>query len=127
MSRAITPIQASGPYRRLLAEKQADLLAELKSRREDINEFREPVPEEDRPPLAQEFSIAQELSAIESSELSRVNAAQERLRTGTFGICERCGSSIPAARLRAIPWAEHCRKCESKGPGDEDAAIGRLH
>jgi DnaK suppressor protein len=127
MSQSITHIQVPGPYRRLLVEKQTELLAELKSRREDLDELREPVPEEDQSAVAQESSIAQQLSAIESIELSRVNAALNRLRTGTYGVCERCGSSIPAARLKAIPWAEHCRKCESRSLGEEVAALAITH
>jgi DnaK suppressor protein len=127
MSQSSTPIPGTGGYRRLLVKKQAELLAELRSRREDIDELREAVPEQDRPLMAQERSIAQELSTIELSELSCVNAALERLRTGTYGICERCGSSIPAARLKAIPWAEHCRKCESRSPGEQVEALGRAH
>jgi RNA polymerase-binding transcription factor DksA len=82
MSQSSTPIQGTGGYRRLLVKQQAERLAELRSRREDIDELREAVPEQDRPIVAQEHSIAQELSAIESSELSCVNAALERLRTG---------------------------------------------
>jgi RNA polymerase-binding transcription factor DksA len=127
MSQSITPIKASGPYRRLLVEKQAELLAELKSRREDVAELLEPVPEEDQPAVAQESSISEQLSAIESIELSRVNAALKRLRTEAYGICERCGSSIPAARLMAIPWAEHCRRCEAQMPEEHVATIGRAH
>jgi DnaK suppressor protein len=119
--------QASRLCLRLLVAKQAELLAELRSRREDIDELREPVPEEDQPAVAQESLITERLSVIESSELSRVNAALEKLRTGTYGNCNRCGSSIPEARLKAIPWAEHCRRCEARSPQEQAEAVGGSH
>ena len=41
-------------------------------------------------------------------------AAQARLETGTFGICEGCGRSVPLARLRAMPAARTCVACEAR-------------
>ena len=41
---------------------------------------------------------------VEEAELSEVDAALERIRRGTYGICEITGRQISAARLRAIPW-----------------------
>ena len=41
-------------------------------------------------------------------ELREVEAAQERLRQGTYGTCEECGEAIPYARLKAYPAARLC-------------------
>jgi DnaK suppressor protein len=38
-------------------------------------------------------------------------AALDRIDQGTFGECEACGESIPAARLEAIPYARCCVHC----------------
>jgi YteA family regulatory protein len=46
------------------------------------------------------------------AQLQRVEAAQERLRDGSYGTCQRCGRPIPEERLEALPWAEFCRECE---------------
>jgi len=43
--------------------------------------------------------------------LDEINAALDRLEDGTYGICTACGSEIPAARLRAIPYTALCVKC----------------
>lgn len=43
----------------------------------------------------------------ESERLSEIDAALERMRMGTFGICERTGKPISAVRLRAIPWTRY--------------------
>jgi RNA polymerase-binding transcription factor DksA len=43
--------------------------------------------------------------SLEDAELAEVEAALERIRGGTYGVCEITGLPISAARLRAIPWA----------------------
>jgi DnaK suppressor protein len=40
----------------------------------------------------------------EEAELAEVEAALERIRKGTYGICEVTGEPIAPARLRALPW-----------------------
>ena len=44
--------------------------------------------------------------------LRQVEAARDRIRDGTFGICLRCGEEIPLKRLEAIPWAAFCISCQ---------------
>ena len=48
--------------------------------------------------------------------LAEVDAAVARLEAGTYGACERCGSSIGAARLDALPAARTCIAC-ARGRG----------
>jgi RNA polymerase-binding protein DksA len=45
-------------------------------------------------------------------ELAEIDAAEERLSTGTFGVCESCARPIPFSRLRALPAARLCVACE---------------
>ena len=46
----------------------------------------------------------------ENSEhlLSEIEAALERVESGTYGTCARCGRTIPPERLEANPWASLC-------------------
>jgi RNA polymerase-binding transcription factor DksA len=44
--------------------------------------------------------------------LDQSTHAMVRLRAGTYGICEGCGSVIPAPRLRAFPRATRCIACK---------------
>lgn len=46
--------------------------------------------------------------------LAEVEAAIERLGSGTYGTCERCGQPIPDARLEARPAARRCITCASR-------------
>ena len=40
--------------------------------------------------------------------LREIDDALQRIRDGTYGICEATGRAISKARLRALPWARHC-------------------
>ncbi|MEV0648679.1 TraR/DksA C4-type zinc finger protein [Phytomonospora sp. NPDC050363] len=42
----------------------------------------------------------------------QVEHALERLEAGNYGMCERCGKPIPAARLAAFPSATLCVDCK---------------
>lgn len=54
------------------------------------------------------------LEGRERHDLDEIQAAQARLETGSFGVCEDCGGAIPLLRLRAMPWARHCLGCQAR-------------
>jgi DnaK suppressor protein len=62
-----------------------------------------------------------ELSA-EENMLGKIDAALERLRTGTYGICEETGQAIPTARLRALPWTQFSRDAAKRREKDAKKA-----
>ncbi len=37
--------------------------------------------------------------------------AEEKIRKGTYGLCEACGGTIPPARLQSVPEAVLCLRC----------------
>jgi DnaK suppressor protein len=111
-------------YRRLLIQRQRELLQELRVKQEDFTEPREPAQHDDQPAIEQASSVTDELSAIESSELSRIREALERLDSERYGICERCSGAISSSRLLAIPWAERCHRCEARLTSNTLAEIG---
>jgi RNA polymerase-binding transcription factor DksA len=40
--------------------------------------------------------------------LGEIEAALQRIKDGSYGICQFCGKPIAAERLRALPWARLC-------------------
>ncbi|MGD9304900.1 MAG: TraR/DksA C4-type zinc finger protein [Desulfobacterales bacterium] len=44
-------------------------------------------------------------------EIKEINLALEKMSTGTYGLCELCGKSIPWKRLEVLPATRLCRKC----------------
>jgi len=43
--------------------------------------------------------------------LKALSRAEEKVREGTYGVCDLCGKPIPPGRLRALPEAIHCVPC----------------
>jgi len=48
-----------------------------------------------------------------AATLADVERALEKVADGTYGLCDRCGASIPDERLEAIPMATLCVRCAS--------------
>lgn len=55
---------------------------------------------------------AQSLSLHARRLLTQIEDALERIDSGQYGVCRRCGEPIEAARLEAIPYAELCVACK---------------
>lgn len=54
------------------------------------------------------------LASREGKFLFYIEEALDRVRAGTFGICKKCGTLIPKARLEAVPTAKMCINCKSQ-------------
>ena len=47
------------------------------------------------------------------NKLTAIDDALERIREGTFGVCEDCGEKIPVGRLEVMHFATTCRDCQT--------------
>jgi RNA polymerase-binding transcription factor DksA len=52
--------------------------------------------------------------SAEQDALYEVNGALQRIVSGRYGRCEETDRAIPAARLRAVPWARFAREVEER-------------
>ena len=59
-----------------------------------------------------EFSLG--LASNDRELLNRIDAALKRISDKTFGLCTICKKPIAAARLKALPYAETCLKCQEQ-------------
>lgn len=59
-----------------------------------------------------EFSLG--LASNERELLYAFDDALKRIEDGSFGICEDCNNIIAKTRLRAVPYAQFCFKCQQK-------------
>ncbi|MCX5668841.1 MAG: TraR/DksA family transcriptional regulator [Candidatus Omnitrophica bacterium] len=59
-----------------------------------------------------EFSLG--LASGERKSIYELDDALKRIEEGTFGICDDCKSAITKIRLRAVPSARLCIKCQQK-------------
>jgi DnaK suppressor protein len=56
--------------------------------------------------------------------LRQIEEALRRLDKGEYGICANCEEEIGAKRLRALPWAQFCLKCQEIADQSEGADSG---
>jgi DnaK suppressor protein len=64
-----------------------------------------------------EQDISLGLMENESDELHEIQEAFERIKDGSFGLCETCRKKIPKERLKAIPYTRLCVPCKKKEEG----------
>jgi RNA polymerase-binding transcription factor DksA len=66
----------------------------------------------------------------EQNALYEVEQALDRIRNGTYGICEATGKKISTARLEAIPWTRFSAEAErqlEKERAVDTRRIGAIH
>ena len=102
----------------VLAQRLRARLAELADEiDEDESEVRAPL-DADRNEQANEIEdidTARGIEAVHRAEAEQVRAALQRIDTGSYGLCERCGGTIDARRLEAMPTATSCMACAARG------------
>ena len=52
--------------------------------------------------------------------IHKIYDAQQRIESGTYGICEECGEEIGFARLKARPVTTLCVDCKARQEEGED-------
>lgn len=116
------PTDAAGL--RLIAEARADttrLVESLTRRRDAIVEASALTTNDDEhdpegSTIAFERAQVQGLLNQARVDLADLDRAAERVRTGEYRVCERCGGPIAAGRLAARPAARTCITCAERRP-----------
>lgn len=62
---------------------------------------------------------------IESREFGQIERALQRFEDGTYGNCESCGAPIPIARLKVLPFACKCVKCQQMDEEEQNRSSFR--
>jgi RNA polymerase-binding protein DksA len=108
--------------RAMLEAKRAEIVDEIKRAREDsMTTDQTSFPEVgDLVSASVEKERAFEYGEAGVHALREINAALEKLKAGTYGICEICSRAIGIKRLKVMPSARLCIKCKSK----EEASAG---
>jgi DnaK suppressor protein len=99
----------------MLEERRQEILDKLRTIREAMPDQRLDVQDAEEQAVTDfakdmEFALVQ----MKADTLSRIDEAMRRLEAGTYGECAECGTDIPAARLKALPFAVLCRDCQAQ-------------
>lgn len=55
--------------------------------------------------------VLESMGVGSQSEIRAINAALQRIETGDYGVCVRCGAKISEARLDLLPFTPFCKEC----------------
>lgn len=104
--------RATHDYRRILETERWKLMLAL----ENTEAVEVPMVADsmDSSSLEHERHVALDTFGRKATLLAEVNAALERIRTRTYGLCGECEEPISAGRLNALPWARLCLKCQEE-------------
>lgn len=104
--------------RKVLVQKREDILKESKK------EIKKQVSGENRQ-FVETVLDDGDLAVVDVSEdinlkqltahrqmLIKIDTALAKIREGSYGICEECGSDIEEGRLKVMPFAICCRDCQ---------------
>jgi DnaK suppressor protein len=109
--------------RAILEDRRREIQEKLRSLREGIPAETKDVrdtEEQSVDDFVQEVDLA--LMQMKSETLKKIEQALLRLESGTYGRCQECDAEIPAARLRALPFAALCRDCQEETESSVRAA-----
>jgi RNA polymerase-binding transcription factor len=102
--------------RKMLEDRRRELVYEVQGKirdgRRDYNKEREVLDEGESSEVDVQEEIEFALIEMKAETLKKIDAALRRIGEGTYAECFECGEEIPAARLRALPFAVRCKDCE---------------
>ena len=113
-------VLSEAKLREMLLTKQHELLAKIRRDRGGLREGTVELAEAsvgglgDRPVLTPEAEIGYAVVDRQAHVLGQINLALKKLEEGTYGRCEGCDEPIPVARLKALPFAIRCTRCQEE-------------
>jgi DnaK suppressor protein len=112
----------SAPFREILLRKRREMVGDVeqlegeafrKSRQDAAGDLSTmPIHMADLGTDNFEQDVTLNLIESEEEELREIDSALERIKSGTFGRCERCRKFIPRTRLKILPYARMCVACK---------------
>ena len=111
---AAKPVGNLDVYKKKLDVMREDLLDTVRKKKEEVIPEAEVGDEGDVAVRSLQRDLVFELTDNERHLLDEVEAALRRIEKGTYGICEANGEKIALPRLKAIPYARYCIKCQAR-------------
>ncbi len=96
-------------YKKILTERKRELLKQVLSQDEDLDEIRGDVAADplDAAGNASSLELMTTLGNHERRELAEIDNALQKIENGSYGFCEESGEPIHPMRLEAMPTARY--------------------
>jgi DnaK suppressor protein len=102
-------------FEKLLNERFEELLSEANKTVSGMTSHKENLPDpSDRASLESDRNFTLRIRDRERKLIGKIREALDRIKTGTYGICEECGEDISAERLKARPVTTLCIECKKR-------------
>jgi len=100
-------------FRRRLLQAREEIIGQMRQRDVSAQEIGQNGIQDigDESATISNRHLLMSLSENERAKLIEVDEALDRIKDGTFGICEECGEPIALKRLEVIPNARYCIQC----------------
>ncbi|MBI3988431.1 MAG: TraR/DksA family transcriptional regulator [candidate division NC10 bacterium] len=102
--------------KQVLMEKRRSLLSEVRERKtatmEASSDGIQDIADQASTAYTKEFLLS--IGDAERRLLRQVDEALEKIKGGSYGLCEKCGEEIHERRLEALPFAKYCISCQEE-------------
>ena len=107
-------------FEKLLAQRRQDLLDEAERTVGGMTDGKENFPDPtDRASLESDRNATLRIRDRERKLITKIDEAIQRIKDGTYGLCESCGEPIGVERLKARPVTTFCIDCKSAQEDEE--------
>ncbi|MBN1384260.1 MAG: TraR/DksA family transcriptional regulator [Elusimicrobia bacterium] len=100
--------------KKILLAKKEDLLKVVRDKKDQELQEKEVGDEVDAAVDSEEKELLFGLTDNEKGLLASIDSALRKIEMKKYGVCEGCASKIPFERLKAMPYANYCIKCQPK-------------
>lgn len=109
-----TPQPAFTEFQKMLFSKREEIYRRFHEHRRAVVIEREP--DDEAAEASHNFSKDLAIATLEREKktLEQIDVALEKMKKGNYGVCDECGQTIRAARLRALPWTRFCLECAER-------------
>jgi DnaK suppressor protein len=107
-------------FKSLLIQRLEELLTEGTNTLTSMNQLNERLPDpSDRATIESEIGFTLKIRERERKLIRKIEEALEKIRNGTFGVCEHCEEEISEGRLKARPVTTLCIDCKKRQEEEE--------
>ena len=108
-----SPVELDSFYRAML-EMRKRLLVQVSELRQQSLLRHDEVNQDEDGTDAFERVTSLDRASVEQGEVVKINNALMAIKEGTYGLCDGCGCKIEKIRLKALPFAKTCIRCQSE-------------
>ncbi len=100
-------------FKQQLEDRKSKIIKNFQKANEKLNMMRnqEPKDEGDFAVLSMQTDIDSRILEAQREELNEIEVALDKIKNGTYGICEMCEEPIGIERLKVKNFARFCIAC----------------